>query len=93
MYLTDNTQKNIERCFLFNDDIFKNKNIGFITKIEISDSARNLAKGVSYFKIYATNSKGGYYTYDSSNDAIIVDTNSSKFLYNKYLFFIMLLLI
>ena len=43
VYFTDNTQENKERCFLFNDDILKNKNIGLITKMEISDSAWRVA--------------------------------------------------
>ena len=105
----DNTNSHFNTCLLFNDDIIKNKNIGYWTKLfSLSSSMEKtvkLGKSLSSFMITFSNSKGNKLKYDSSTDKIIdgdsePDTTdptdsrqSSNYLAYKYLSFLIILLI
>ena len=98
LYFEDKTTESFPRCFLFNDDIFTNKNMGFFIKSFIADYAISYSgefrKGLSKFQITMTNSKGKSATYDSETDSVTInnsETISSKFLnYKNLLIFILL---
>lgn len=95
----DSTTGNGSLCFLFNENIIKNKNIGFMMKQLLTALINNKAirqeKELSNFKLIGTNSKGSSFTYYSSNDNFIVngDSNYQRFLGYNYLLLIFLFLI
>ena len=97
--LNDSTTRNYSLCFLFDEEIIENKNIGFMMKQLLTIIANKVAvseeKELSDYKITGTNYKGSSFTYYFSNDNFIVDgePNYYKFLEYKYLFLIFLFLI
>ena len=96
----DGTTTEEKTCFLFEEDIPKTKNMELGTKylMDLFLYYMEQKKGLSNYQITASNSKGQYFVYDSSKDAII-DANDpsapsdAKFISIKYLLLLILLLI
>ena len=93
----DNTTTEEKTCFLFEEDIPKTKNMELGTKylMELFLYYMGNNEGLSNYQITASNSKGQYFVYDSSNDTIIDanDLSDAKFLSIRYLLLLILLLI
>ena len=82
LYFSDNTSEKFNTCFLFNDDIIKNKNMGFwIKMITFSNSMRKsveLEKLLSHYTVSFSKSKGKNLIYDSTTDTVIIDGDSEE---------------
>ena len=75
LYFGDGTKGQYKTCFLFNNDIFKTKNLGYWTKtISITNALVNSLKFFNFFtnyKISFSNSNGDKLIYDSATDTVI----------------------
>jgi len=75
LYFGDGTKGQFKTCFLFNNDIFKTKNLGYWTKtISITNALVNSLKFFNFFtnyKISFSNSNGDKLIYDSATDTVI----------------------
>ena len=99
LVLNNSNPMNFNTCFLFNDDIVKNKNIGFITKY-LSDmtslsEAKSLGKELLSYKLTFSRKDGKTVKYDSSTGEVKIEgeDNSGKMLGLKYMILIIALLI
>ena len=100
--LKDGNTTKFNTCFLFNDDIVKNKNMGFFTKF-ISEftsfsEAKRLGKELSKYKLTFSRKDGKTVKYDSATGTVEIEEdkgndNSGKMLGLKYLILIIALLI
>ena len=92
----DSTNGNYKTCFLFNEDIIKNKNIGFFTKYLATkfsiDLAKNQNKELLNYQLTITDSKGRNFIYDFSEPSN-ADIYLSKFISFKFLYILLLILI
>ena len=75
----DKTKLYPKLCFMFNDDMIKTKNPGFVIKAVIGNTIHNIIKTeIDNFKSTFTNSKGQTLIYDSTTDKIENETNSES---------------
>lgn len=96
LYFNDSTVGDCKICFLFNEDILKNKNVGVIFK-QISESlssteADQSKKELSYYQITMINQNGRYFRYNSLDDTVTID-NLANFINYSYLLFLILFII
>jgi hypothetical protein len=75
LYFLDDSSEKFKTCFLFNDDIIKNKSMGYWTKMtSLSNSMSKsveFEKALSHYTISFSNSKGNNLIYDSTTDTVI----------------------
>ena len=86
----DKTKDNAKLCFMFNDDMIKNKNPGFVIRAVIANTINNITnKEINNYKFTSTNSKGKILKYDSTTNKIENSKSSlSNFFSLKYLIII-----
>ena len=78
LFFNNGTSSDYKTCFLFNDDTFKNKNVGRLFKINSEEysilQADEDYKELSYYEVTMTNPKGRYFIYNSKDDTVNIDT-------------------